>query len=93
MGKNRSGIRLYIGEALKRKLSDELILEQDITNAVEYCEKSGDKVIDGETGHFFGYQQIGRFTYWVEYQPVREGFELINAYCHRMNIVLGGTAK
>ncbi|HWQ79301.1 MAG TPA: NAD(P)-binding protein [Anaerovoracaceae bacterium] len=85
--KTGSGITLQIGEALRKKLNDELILEQDVTSAVEYCEETCNKVIGAESGHFFGYKQIGRFTCWVEYRPVQEGFELINAYCHRMNIV------
>lgn len=95
MEKIEGGIRLHIGEELKKKLNDELILEQDVMAVVEYCEESGSKVLDVESGHIFGYKQIGHFTYWVEYRPGQEGFdsnrtsrfELINAYCHRMNIV------
>ena len=92
-GKNESGIKLHIGNELKKKLNKELILEQTVMAVVEYCEKSGDKVIDTESGHFFGYLQIGYFTYWVEYQLVPEGLELVNAYCHRMQIITEGNTK
>lgn len=88
-----SATRLHIGEEMKKKLNDELILEQDVMSVVEYCEKSGNKVIGAESGHFFGYQKIGRITYWVEYRSVQEGLELVNAYCHRINIVAEGSAK
>ncbi|HVI40475.1 MAG TPA: FAD-dependent oxidoreductase [Anaerovoracaceae bacterium] len=78
---------LLIRPELKEKLNRELILEADIIAAVEYCESNGNKVEDPVTGSFFGYLQIEHFTYWVEYRPTEGGFELINAYCHRMRIV------
>lgn len=81
-------IKLRISPELKEKLNKELLLEEDILSVVEHCESSGRKVIDPETGHCFGYMEIGRLTYWVEYRPLEEEFELINAYSHRMKIEL-----
>jgi len=86
-GPRNSSIKLIIGPELKKKLNKELILETDIIAVVVYCESSGNKVEDPVTGCFFGYMQIGHYTYWVEYRPAEHGFELINAYCHRMKIV------
>lgn len=86
-----AGLNLIINDSLKKKLGDELLLEEDILNAVEFCERSGRKVMDPVTGNFAGYAEIGRYTYWVEYRAVKDGFELINAYSHRMRIQLEET--
>ncbi len=78
---------LNISPELKRKLSDAYLLEADIAAVVEHCERTGRKVEDPATGHFFGHLVIGPMTYWVEYRPdPGDGFELLNAYAHRMAI-------
>ena len=81
-------LKLIIGPELKRKLGEELLLEEDILRVVERCEKSGRKIIDSVTGNFSGYAEIGHSTYWVEYRAIEDSFELINAYSHRMKIQL-----
>ena len=78
---------LYISQELKEKLNKESILETDIYTVIEHCEQSGRKLFDPDAGTFSGHMQIGNMTYWVEYRAKQEhGFELINAYCHRMKI-------
>ncbi|MEN6300042.1 MAG: pyridine nucleotide-disulfide oxidoreductase/dicluster-binding protein [Anaerolineaceae bacterium] len=79
-------ILLNIPPQLKQKLSDEMILETEIEAVIEHCESSGRKVLDPTTGHFFGHLQIGNMTYWVEYLPGESGYDLVNAYSHRMSI-------
>jgi Fe-S oxidoreductase len=90
MDTKNSSIKLLIGTELKSKLNKEMILETDIIPVVEYCESSGNKVENSVTGSFFGYMQVNRFTYWVEYRSVGDGFELLNAYSHRMRILTEG---
>jgi Fe-S oxidoreductase len=78
---------LIISLELKEKLNKELILEPDIYTVIEHCEQSGSKLFDPDNKTFSGHMQIGNMTYWVEYRSTKEsGFELINAYCHRMKI-------
>jgi len=79
-------IKLDVSPELKQKLHDEMILETDIEAVVEYCESSGKKIFNPDTGSFFGHLLIGRMTYWVEYRQVDGGFKLLNAYSHRMKI-------
>jgi len=81
-----SKINLQISPQIKDKLNREMILETDIAAVIEQCESSGRKIWDPESGHFTGHLQIGNFTYWAEYLPVENGFELFNAYGHRMSI-------
>ncbi len=84
MGKKTEG--LFVSRELKEKLNKEFILEADVYTVIENCEQSGKKLFDPDTGTFSGHMQIGNMTYWVEYCVSGSGFELINAYCHRMKI-------
>jgi Fe-S oxidoreductase len=86
MEHRKSPINLHITSQLRQKLSSEMILETDIEAVIEHCESSGRKVLDPESGHFIGHLQIGNITYWAVYSPVDTGFDLFNAYSHRMSI-------
>jgi len=78
---------LHIAPELARKLSDDMILETDIEAVIAFCERTGRKVCDPATGNFSGHLQIGPMTFWAEYRPAAGGgFELVNAYGHRMSI-------
>jgi Fe-S oxidoreductase len=83
----KPGYRLLISQELKEKLNKALILESDMLSVIEYCEQSGIKLYDPENETFSGHRMIGKMTFWVEYR-IKEGFgfELINAYGHRMKI-------
>lgn len=83
---SQSKIRLHIPPQLSQKLSNEMILENDIAAVIENCESSGKKVFDPQSGHFSGHLKIGNMTYWAVYRPVEDGYDLINAYGHRMAI-------
>ncbi len=82
----RSKIKLHISPQLRQKLDSEMILESEVEAVIDHCESSGRKVLDPDSGTFSGHLQIGKVTYWAEYLPVDEEFELINAYSHRMSI-------
>lgn len=86
MEHKESGIVLYMTPELRQKLNDELILETDIEAVIGHCESSGRKVRDAGSGHYTGHLQIGNMTCWAEYSPKDGGFELFNAYSHRMSI-------
>ncbi|MDO4176618.1 MAG: FAD-dependent oxidoreductase [Bacillota bacterium] len=81
---------VFFSDELSKKLSDEKILEEDMESVVLFCEKTGRKSFNTQTGCYIGYRRIGRMTYWVEYKPVQDSgeskFELINGYQHRMQI-------
>ena len=79
-------MNLTIAPELRRKLDDEHLLETEIAAVIEHCERTGRKVLDPATGHFHGHLLIGNLTTWAAYRPAPEGFELINAYAHRMRI-------
>ncbi len=77
---------LSVPEDLREKLNRELILESDIRKVIEHCEATGRKILDPDTEWFTGHLQVGNMTYWVVYVPCDGGYELKNAYAHRMSI-------
>jgi hypothetical protein len=80
-------MELTISPELGRKLNDAYLLETDLAAVVEHCERSGKKILDPATGTFSGHLLIGNMTYWAEYRSAPfGGFELVNAYGHRMSI-------
>ncbi|MEG2144434.1 MAG: hypothetical protein RRY40_03790, partial [Oscillospiraceae bacterium] len=81
--------QLIISPELKKKLADELILEEDIYSVILHCEESGRKIFDDEEKMFIGHKQIGSMTFWAQYRVCDEGYYLVGAYCHRMNIAEG----
>ncbi|MDR2089745.1 MAG: NAD(P)-binding protein [Clostridiales Family XIII bacterium] len=84
------GPRLRIGEALLAQMDADRILEEEVRAVVAFCERTGRKVRDASGGACAGYRRIGHMSYWVEYRPLEgeEGFELLRAYAHRMEIAL-----
>jgi Fe-S oxidoreductase len=79
-------IKLYLDDDVLQRLRQRFILKEDIQKAIETAEKSGGKFINPENGRSLAYHRSGNITYWVEYAPNNDGFEIYNAYCHRMDI-------
>ena len=81
-----SKLKIIIKSELKEKLNNDMILETEIEEVIEYCEREGKKILNGKNGHFMGHLKIGYMTYWAEYDIFRDGYELFNAYAHRMSL-------
>ena len=80
-------LNVDIPEELIRKMNEMLILEEDVYRTVEYCEESGNKLLDNESGSYAGHLRIGLITYWVEYTRDKEIYSLKNVYTHRVRIL------
>lgn len=85
-----AGIFLEIDDDVRRKISEEYILESEAADVVGFCEKTGRTVYDTESDSYTGYRKIGNLTYWVTYRKtsVPDTYRLLNAYTHRMEIEL-----
>lgn len=77
---------IFISPELMDKLNRQLIVEDDIRDTIKYCESSGNKIFNPEQDYYIGHQRQGIFTYWVIYRAENDGYRIINAYCHRLNI-------
>lgn len=56
---------------LAKKLNRERILEEDVAEVLNFCERTGRRVFHPDTGTFSGYKEIGYTTYWVEYRALQ----------------------
>ena len=84
-----SPLQVTISPALRQKISDEYILEEDIIRTIEFCERTGRRIALVEKGTFSGYHKTGHITHWVEYKKTGDReYELVNLYSHRMEIEL-----
>ena len=84
-------VTVEISPELQKKLDQERILEEQILQTVDFCQRHGRTFFNEETGSLTGCCVIGYTTYWVEYAPVdleEHHFRLINAYTHRTKIEL-----
>jgi Fe-S oxidoreductase len=60
--------KVRIPEELAKKLSKERILEEDVIEVLDFCERTGRRVFHSDTRTYSGYREIGHTTYWVEYR-------------------------
>ena len=67
-------------------MEDRLILVEDLQQVIDFAEKTGNKLVDGKTGHFFAHFKPTSVTYWIEYSVQENRFLVHNAYSHRMEI-------
>lgn len=84
--KEKRNMQLILTEDIARKLSEDLILEEDIVALIDYCERGQQYLLDGQTNHRIGHLRRGYITYWAEYAPEDDGWRVFNAYSHRMQL-------
>ncbi|MCP1102088.1 NADPH-dependent glutamate synthase beta subunit-like oxidoreductase [Aequitasia blattaphilus] len=86
--KEQEKYNLIIDEELERKLEKTHILHSDIVAVIKHAEKTKERLIDPENGHFTAYHRPGNVTFWVEYLVESGGYHIYNAYSHRMDFIL-----
>jgi len=79
-------MNLSISEEVRRLMAERGILEEDVREAIDHAETTGEKFIDPSTGRFLAFHRPDRVTYWVEYSLVDEGYRVLRAYSHRMEM-------
>lgn len=84
--KETTTMKLIIPPELQLRMSDALILDEDITAVIAHCEGTGNKLAKAGSGTFIGHLKLGLITFWVEYAPRDDGYLVKNAYSHRMMI-------
>ena len=80
------GPHLDVPEELLEKLDQEYLWIADIQQVIAAAEASGRYFIRAEDSVRIAHGPAGRTTLWVEYQPQGDGYLLLNAYSHRMQI-------
>ena len=79
-------IELSYSATIQEKMERELILLNEVKEVIYYAEQTGNKIIDTANNHFVAHLQLGIITYWAEYLPKGNAYEVLNVYAHRMQI-------
>ncbi len=80
-------LALYMSEEIRKRLDERLILICDLEEAILFAEKEKYKLMNPESKHFITHRKKGHLTYWVEYGQKDNGFEIFNAYSHRVELL------
>ena len=80
-------ITLLMTEVVRQRIDERRILEDDIRRVIDHGERSGQRLRNNETGAFRASLQPEHVTFWVDYSPEGDGFRVLNAFCHRMQIL------
>jgi hypothetical protein len=86
-------IRLHIPEEVERLMEVRGILREDLQKAIHHAETTGEKFINPSTGRSLTSHRPDRVTYWVEYSPAGEEYQVHSAYSHRMEMKRGHDGK
>lgn len=83
----RPMLQLMMEDQVAARMSEDLILEEDLAQAIETCESEQKYLIDPQSGRRVCHLKIGYVTYWVEYARREDSVCIVyNAYSHRMTI-------
>lgn len=80
------GPLLFISPQVRRLMEERLIDEGNIQKVIRFAEQHNRKLLRPADNHFFAGYKPGIITYWVEYAPKDGGYEIYNAYSHRISI-------
>ena len=78
---------LVLSSEVEDLLEQRFIRPEEVHEVIVHCEATGRRFADPATGRLLGSHAIGRVTYWVEYAPAGERWEIVSAYSHRMEVV------
>lgn len=83
-------VGLNISEEVQHLLENRHILIEDLQKVIHHAETTGEKFIDPSSGRSLAFLRPARVTFWVEYSPAGDGFQIHSAYVHRMEKKRGG---
>jgi len=79
-------LKLITTPQVAELLEKRRILIEDLQKVIFQAEQSGKRLTHPEAGHFLASFQPYKAVFWVEYSPAPEGFQVHNAYSHRMTV-------
>lgn len=79
-------IIIDVPDDVKCILEERAIRLNDVIKVIIHAENTGDKIKNGQNGHYISRLVIGNITCWAEYSVEEDRFTLYNAYFHRIQI-------
>lgn len=80
---------LAVSPAVAARMEERLVTRRMAARAIQAAEESGQKLLRPDNGHFIASLRPGIVTYWVEYAQTAAGYEVHDAYSHRVHIYRG----
>ena len=65
-------------------MDDRMILKSDIIAVLQELRKTGEAIMDADTGLCIARARLGNVTFWVKYEEIEGGYRVCGAYSHRM---------
>jgi hypothetical protein len=83
-------IKLRMDPEIRDRLDQRRILDEDVQKVIHHAEATGDRLFHPQTGRYKASHKPYKTTFWIEYTPGGDAYEIHNAYAHRMEVVGGG---
>ncbi|OPY78733.1 MAG: hypothetical protein A4E64_00671 [Syntrophorhabdus sp. PtaU1.Bin058] len=74
-------------ERVTALLDERHILDQDVKQVIAEAEATGVKLYQPDSERYLAKLQTANATFYVEYSPVPEGYQVHTAYFHKSEIV------
>lgn len=76
-------------EGVTALLDQRHILDQDIKQVISHAEATGEKLYQPGIERYLGKLKTENATFYVEYSPSGNGYQVYTAYFHRTQIIEG----
>ena len=77
---------IQLDDGLEQILEERLILRDDLRQTLEYAKINGNVLEQQENGWLYTSHRLGNVTFWVVFSEIVGGYQVHNAYSHRMTI-------
>ena len=81
------GFKIEYTPEVTALMDDRMILKSDIIAVLQELRKTGEAIMDADTGLCIARARLGNVTFWVKYEEIEGGYKFCGAYSHRMNVV------
>ena len=79
---------LHYTEEARKLMDGRMILTDDVIGVMDDYRRTGEAILDLETGLMVARKRMGNATFWVKFTEAGENSYLVHgAYSHRMNVV------
>ena len=78
------GFKIEYTPEVTALMDDRMILKSDIIAVLQELRKTGEAIMDADTGLCIARARLGNVTFWVRYEEIEGGYRVCGAYSHRM---------
>jgi predicted RNA-binding Zn-ribbon protein involved in translation (DUF1610 family) len=84
-------MHVRISPQVEAVLEDQYILVTDIEKVLEHFETQADYFLNSEKNSKISFFRPNNVSFWVEFKEIDGGYEILNAWSHRMEVVADKT--